>query len=341
MIYIAITLFSFILALFFVPLNKKLSYLIGSIDRPIARSAHTEETPKSGGISILLSISITIFLLVIFKQFAFNKLLFGLLIGSILVVLLGVIDDLKDINPWQKVIIEIIIALIVYYCGFRIDLVTNPFGSPVDIGIFSLPVTVLWFILIMNSINLIDGLDGLATGIVAIVSVVLGLSGIWCNNTIVAYISFSLVGACLGFLKYNFYPATIFLGDAGSLFLGFLIASLSVAGNAQFKGATALTLLIPIIVLSFPLIDTVHAVFRRLKTPDSIFRADKKHLHHKMLELGFPYKTVVYIGYFLTCLFGLIAVGFLLLDRKILFSIIVITGIIFFVIFYQIIKREI
>lgn len=341
MIYIAITLFSFILALIFVPLNKRFSYLIGSIDRPVARSAHTKETPKSGGISILLAIVITIFLLVIFDVLAFSRLLLGLLIGSLLIVLLGVIDDLKDINPWQKVVIEIVIALVVYYFGFRIDLVTNPFGSPVDIGFFSLPVTLLWFLLIMNSINLIDGLDGLAVGIVSIVSIVLGLSGIWCNNTIVAYISFALVGACLGFLKYNFHPAKIFLGDAGSLFLGFLIASLSVAGNAQFKGATALTLLIPIIVLSFPLLDTVHAVFRRLKTPDSIFRADKQHLHHKMLESGFSYKTVVYIGYFLTCLFGLIAVGFLLLDRKVLFSIIVIIGIIFFVIFYQIIKREI
>jgi len=340
MIYIAIFLFSLILAFLLVPFNKKISVLIGSIDKPIARSTHTKATPKSGGISIILAIFTTILLLIIFDKLVLNKLLAGFLIGGILVVLLGIYDDLKDINPWQKVILEIAIALLVYYCGFKIDLITNPFGATIDIGILSVPVTVLWFLLIMNSINLIDGLDGLAVGIVAIVGTILGLAGIWCNNAIVAYISFATVGACLGFLRYNFHPASIFLGDAGSLFLGFLIASLSVAGNAQFKGATALTLLIPIIVLSFPLMDTVHAVFRRLKTPDSIFRADKKHLHHKMLEIGLSYKTVVYIGYFLTSLFGLIAVGFLLLDRKILFSIIVIIGIIFFVIFYQIIKRE-
>jgi len=340
MIYILIALLSFILVLFLVPINKKFSILIGSIDTPIARSTHKKPTPKSGGISILLALIIVVSLLIFFELLSLNKLLLGLLIGGVLVVLLGVFDDLKDVSPWQKIVFEIIIALTVYYFGFKIDLVTNPFGSPIDIGALSLPVTVLWFLLIMNSINLIDGLDGLAVGVVAIVAIIIGLSGVWCGRNFVAYLSFALVGVSLGFLRYNFYPAKIFLGDAGSLFLGFLIAALSVAGNTQFKGATALTLLIPIIVLSFPLIDTIHAVFRRLKTPDSIFKADKKHLHHKMLEIGLPYKTVVYIGYFITCLFGLIAVGFLLLDRKVLFSIIVIIGLIIFLIFYHIIKRE-
>lgn len=340
MIYIILALLSFVLVLILVPINQKFSRAIGSVDKPIARSIHKVATPKSGGIAIFIAGAITLILLIIFQQLAMTKLLLGFLVGGLMVLLVGIYDDLKDISPWQKILLEIVIALVVFYFGFKIDLLTNPFGSAIDLGIFSLPFTIIWFLLIMNSINLIDGLDGLAVGVVAIVAVILGLSGIWLNNMVVSYLSFILLGACLGFLRFNFHPASIFLGDAGSLFLGFSIAALSVAGNAQFKGATALTLLIPIIVLTFPLMDTVHAVFRRLKKPDSIFRADKKHLHHQMLEIGLSYKTVVYLGYFITCLFGLISVGFLLLDRKVLFSIIVIIGIVVFIIFYQIIKRE-
>ena len=151
---------------------------------------------------------------------------------------------------------------------------------------------------------------------------------------------FSILGSCIGFLRFNFHPAKIFLGDAGSLFLGFCIAAISIAGNAQYKGATALTMLVPIIVLSVPLLDTLFTIFRRIKSTKHIFQADKNHLHHKLLDIGLSYKTVVLIGYFITLLFGLISLGFLLVDRKILLSLLLGMGILIFIIFYNIIKSE-
>ncbi|MBC8526680.1 MAG: undecaprenyl/decaprenyl-phosphate alpha-N-acetylglucosaminyl 1-phosphate transferase [Candidatus Cloacimonetes bacterium] len=340
MIYFGIALFSFLTTYLIVPLNCKLSTKLGIIDYPRKRSIHKIATPKSGGISLLIGLFLTQFILLVLKKHPSSHLFWGLIIGGILIFILGILDDYFDIHAWIKVIIEIIIVLIIISFGFKINLITNPFGDSISVGVFSIPITVIWFLLVMNAINLIDGLDGLAIGIVAIILLILGFASIVCSKTFVAYFAFSISGSCLAFLKYNFYPAKIFLGDAGSLYLGFNIAALSVAGNTQFKGTTAMTMLIPIIVLSLPLIDTFLAIFRRLKTPNSLFQADKNHLHHKMLELGLSYKTVVLIWYFLTGLFGLISMGFLLVDKKILFSLLLILGIMIFIIFYNIIKKE-
>jgi UDP-GlcNAc:undecaprenyl-phosphate GlcNAc-1-phosphate transferase len=279
-------------------------------------------------------------LLVLLGKQEFNRLFIGVIGGGILIFALGLLDDIFDLHAWKKVIIEIIVVLLMTILGFRIDLLTNPFGLSIATGIFSIPLTIIWFLLVVNAINLIDGLDGLATGIIAIVSLILGIASVLSSNTFIAYFAFAIFGGCLAFLRYNFYPAKIFLGDAGSLYLGFNIAALSVAGNAQFKGTTAMTMLIPIIVLSVPLIDTFLAVFRRLRTPNSIFQADKNHIHHKMLKLGIPYKVVILISYLLTALFGLISLGFLLVDKRILFSLLILLGVILFVIFYNIVKRE-
>lgn len=340
MIYFGIALFSFLVTMLIVPLNCKLSNKLGIIDFPRERSIHKIATPKSGGCSLIVGLIIThLFLLVLGLQ-EFNRLFVGLICGGFLIFVLGFLDDIFDLHAWQKIIIEIIIILFMTIFGFKMELITNPFGPSINVGILSIPLTIIWFLLIINSINLIDGLDGLATGLVAIVILILGLAGLICSNTFVAYFAFGLFGSCLAFLKYNFYPAKIFLGDAGSLYLGFNVAALSVAGNIQFKGTTAMTMLIPIIVLSLPLIDTFLSIIRRLKTPNSLFQADKNHLHHKMLELGLSYKTVVFTGYFLTVLFGIISMGFLLVDKRILFSLLIIIGIIIFIIFYNIIRKE-
>lgn len=340
MIYIGVFLISFLITYFIVPLNCKLSNKFGIIDYPRERSIHKIATPKSGGLSLLVGLIISQIVLTLTGLQEFNKLFIGLICGGLLIFILGFLDDIFNLHAWQKILVEIIIVLFMTILGFKIELITNPFGPSITVGPLSIPLTIIWFLLIINSINLIDGLDGLATGIIAIVSLILGFASIVCSNPFVAYFAFSILGSCLAFLRYNFYPAKIFLGDAGSLYLGFNVAALSVAGNTQFKGTTAMTMLIPIIVLSLPLIDTFLAIFRRLKTPNSLFQADKNHLHHKMLELGLPYKTVVFIGYFLTFLFGIISMGFLLVDKRILFSVLVILGLMILIIFYNIIKRE-
>jgi len=331
---------SCILTMVLVPVNILHSRKIGSVDKPRSRSIHDTITPKSGGISIFFAIFITQIVLILLHKQATNDLFYGLLIGGFLIIILGLLDDIYDLHAWLKVLIEIGIVLIMITFNFKIELLTNPFGNPIQIGIFSYPVTIIWFLLVINAINLIDGLDGLAAGIIAIVSLILGIAGLTTGNHFVALFSFTIMGSCIGFLRYNFHPARIFLGDAGSLYLGFNIAALSVAGNAQYKGATALTMLVPIIVLSVPLIDTLVTIFRRIKSTKHIFQADKNHLHHKLLGLGLSYKTVVLIGYFITLLFGLISLGFLLVDRKILLCLLLGMGVLIFIIFYNIIKSE-
>ncbi len=331
---------SCVLTLILVPMNILFSRKIGSVDKPRSRSIHDTITPKSGGLSIFIAILITQLVLILIHKQELNDLIYGLMIGGFLIVVLGLLDDIFDLHAWLKVVIEIGIVFIMINFNFKIELLTNPFGNPLQMGVLSFPLTIIWFLLVINAINLIDGLDGLASGIIAIVSLILGIAGLTTGNQFVSLFSFSIMGACIGFLKYNFHPARIFLGDAGSLYLGFNIAALSIAGNAQYKGATALTMLVPIIVLSVPLLDTGVTIFRRIKSTKHIFQADKNHLHHKLLGIGLSYKTVVLIGYFITLLFGLISLGFLLVDRKILLSLLVGMGILIFIIFYNIIKSE-
>ena len=340
MINIYVAIGSMILVYLLVPANIWLSKRCGNMDTPRDRSIHEITTPRSGGIAIFLAIVITQVILVVLHYQEVNNLLYGLLIGGLLIVVLGLLDDIYDLPAWLKVIIEIGIALLMISFNFKIDLLTNPFGNPIQTGLFSYPLTICWFLLVVNAINLIDGLDGLATGIVAIVSLILGIASWSTGNHFTTLFNFSILGSCIGFLRFNFHPAKIFLGDAGSLFLGFCIAAISIAGNAQYKGATALTMLVPIIVLSVPLFDTLFTIFRRIKSTKHIFQADKNHLHHKLLEIGLSYKTVVLIGYFITLLFGLISLGFLLVDRKILLSLLFGMGILIFIIFYNIIKSE-
>ena len=340
MIYFGIALFSFLITYLIVPLNCKLSKKLGIIDYPRKRSIHKIATPKSGGISIFVGLLVTQFVLLILEKHPSSHLFWGLVIGGFLIFILGILDDYFDIHAWIKIIIEIIIVLIIISFGFKINLITNPFGDSISIGVFSIPITIIWFLLVMNAINLIDGLDGLAIGIVVIVSLIIGIASSITSNEFVAYFSFAILGGSLAFLKFNFHPAKIFLGDAGSLFLGFNIAALSVAGNTQYKGTTAMTMLIPMIVLSLPLTDTFLTFIRRMKKPKNLFQADKNHLHHKMLELGFSYKTVVFIGYFLTGLFGLISLGFLLVDKKILLILIIFFGIMLFLIFWAMVRKE-
>lgn len=335
---------SFGLTWFLVPLNIRFSRKYGFLDEPSARRIHQTKIPLAGGLSfalpiIMLQVAIAVF----FKEFGFDesirRQIFRLAIGSFLILVLGYFDDRKKCSANKKLIFQIGISILMFYWGFQMRLLTNPFGKDINLGILSFPLTIVWFLLVINAFNLIDGIDGLAAGVTIIVTAVLFAVGIMFSNKIIVLLSLILIGSNLAFLRFNFYPAKIFMGDTGSLFIGFNIAAISVIGSAQYKGITTMTLLIPIIASVIPLTDTFLAVFRRIKNRKNIFQADKEHLHHKMLELGFSQKTVAVISYIVTFIFGLTAFGFSFAPKEILLIVLLILIFILSVFIFIILKK--
>jgi UDP-GlcNAc:undecaprenyl-phosphate GlcNAc-1-phosphate transferase len=321
--------FSFIVTFLLVPVNIRFSNTYQLLDNPSQRSIHKNPIPLAGG----LSIAIPVIILQFYSYFlqSDGKVFLALALGGIAILLVGYFDDKRKFGANIKLFFQISIVIVLYFYGFRIHLITNPFGESIELGIFSFPVTIIWFLLVMNALNLIDGLDGLATGISAIVLLVLFSVSVLYRNPITMTLSITLLASCLAFLRFNFYPAKIFLGDTGSLFIGLNIAAISAAGTAQYKGITTMTLLIPIIALIIPFSDTLIAIFRRIRAKKHIFEADKKHLHHKMLELGFSQRTIALTGYFITVLFGLIAFGFSFVSQKVFLGILFLLCMIIFI----------
>ncbi len=306
-----------------VPLNIRLSFKHGILATPNERSIHTYPIPTAGGLSFgFVMITLQLVLGIINWNNGYGISLVKLSGISILLMLFGFIDDKYQSRARYKLFGQIFISILMYYAGYRVIYLTNPLGNHILLGLASLPVTIFWFLLTMNAINLIDGLDGLASGITCIVSIVLAVIGIMAYNPLVLTLAMMLLGSNLAFLKYNFYPAKIFMGDTGSLIIGLNIAAISTAGITTFKGITAMTLMVPIIVMAIPIIDTFLAVFRRIGK-GSIFKADKAHLHHYLLKIGLSQKAIALLTYFITALFGLAAIGFSFSSHKVLFSLLV------------------
>jgi UDP-GlcNAc:undecaprenyl-phosphate GlcNAc-1-phosphate transferase len=247
----------------------------------------------------------------------FSQKLTGLLVAGTLIMMLGLWDDIKNIKPIVKLIGQIAVALLLFGFGFRIELLTNPFGGgEIQIPLFlSAIITVAWIVGLVNAMNLIDGLDGLAAGIAVIVSSSLLFVGLFLHNYITAFLLAALAGSTLGFLRYNFYPARIFMGDTGSMFLGLILASAALI-KSQYKAATAVVLLVPITTLAIPIYDTLNAAIRRILKKGSIFRADKKHLHHRLLSTGLTQKQIVLFMYLVTIYLGIFAFLFVLIPEK-------------------------
>lgn len=301
-----------------VPVNIRFANKKGWLDYPNERSSHKTPIPISGGLAFGLVI---ILAQIAFAFFFWDKkssiMVLGLSVINVLILTVGLVDDLLNLKAREKLLLQLLISILLYVVGFRIDILTNPFGSDLNLSYLSFPFTIFWFLAISNAVNLIDGLDGLAAGITLISSVILCLVGLLAQNPLVFYLSIILVGGNLAFLKYNFYPAKIFMGDSGSLFNGFNLAVLSVTGVSQFKGVTAMTIALPVVVMLFPIMDTIMAMVRRIRKKKSIFVADKDHIHHKLLKLGISQKGICYIAYFLTSLFGLLAIGFYFSTKQI------------------------
>lgn len=310
----AALLISCLAALMLTPLVRHWAITRGVVDEPGGRRVHRQITPRLGGVSVILSFFLPLAGFALLETGAMQGfmgqplLVIGLVLGSLVVGTVGAIDDVRGLGPWPKLGAQAVAATVAYAFGYRIDAINVPFLGDVTMGVFAPVVTMLWFLAITNAINLIDGLDGLAAGIALFAALCNFVIATFNGSPVVMLLSGSLVGALLGFLRYNFNPATIFLGDAGSMFLGFVLAATSIAG-ATTKSSTAIAILAPIIALGVPIIDTLLSMVRRTLARQSIFAADRGHIHHQLLDLGLTHRRVVLILYMSSILLALAALG--------------------------------
>ncbi|MFO0714535.1 MAG: MraY family glycosyltransferase [Sandaracinus sp.] len=290
------------------PLVRHLAHRAGVVDQPGGRRVHTRVVPRLGGIAVVLGFYAPLAALA-FTQSEVASLFFadplrsvGLACGGIVIASLGAWDDVRGVRAWHKLAVQLVAALIAWACGFRMEHLTLPFVGDLDLGVFGLPFTLLWIAAVINAMNLIDGLDGLAGGIAFFACltnfVVAALNG----NPMVMLLAAALGGAILGFLLYNFNPATIFMGDSGSMFLGFVLATTSMMG-ASIQGSTTVAILVPLISLGVPIMDTLFAMLRRILERRPIFSPDRGHIHHRLLDLGITHRRAVLILYGVSIVF--------------------------------------
>jgi UDP-GlcNAc:undecaprenyl-phosphate/decaprenyl-phosphate GlcNAc-1-phosphate transferase len=294
------------IALLLTPLVKRFAFWVGAVDAPNQRKVHSRIMPRLGGLAIFLAFVGAYFIISPAIDSLQADVIIGLLIGGTIVVIVGALDDRFDLSPKVKLLGQIIAASVVVYNGVVIDLVNVPFGdSMMSLSWLAVPLTIFWIVGVTNAINLIDGLDGLSAGVSGIATLTILVLAAMMGNVTVILLCVILLGSIGGFLFYNFHPAKIFMGDSGALFLGFALATLSILG---FKQATVVSLLVPIMILGVPLSDTFFAIMRRWVNNLPISAADKSHLHHCLLQLGFSHRTTVLIIYGIALTFGTSAV---------------------------------
>ncbi|MBE7029499.1 MAG: undecaprenyl/decaprenyl-phosphate alpha-N-acetylglucosaminyl 1-phosphate transferase [Ruminococcaceae bacterium] len=290
-------IFSFALAYFVafatVPIVRVLAFKTDAVDIPKdERRMHSKPIPRWGGVAIYIGFIVSV---VCFTPVIDIKLL-GILSGSLIIVITGIIDDKYAIRALLKLLGQVLAAALVIASGVRIHALNQLLSfvdNPVIIEWFSIIVTFLWIIAVTNAINLIDGLDGLAASISRISSFALVFISLLTGRADMAVVFMAVAGACSGFLPYNSYPARIFMGDSGALFLGYILSTLSI--ETFFIGYSVMTYIVPVIVLAIPIFDTSFAIIRRLCTGKGIMSADRGHLHHRLVDMGFSQKETVTI----------------------------------------------
>ena len=323
---------TFLFTVFFVPCVKKIAQHIGALDIPNARKVHKEPIPRLGGLGIYFG-------------FLLGYMLFGvesiqmnsILIGSFIIVITGVIDDISPIPAKYKFIGQLMAAAIIPIYGGMVLQDISAFGIYINFGVLAIPVTVLFIVAVINCINLIDGLDGLAGGLSSIYFLTIGVIALILHNTsgLDLLLTFIMLGSTLGFLWHNFNPAKIFMGDSGSMFLGYIIAVIALLG---FKNVTLTSFIVPIFLLAIPILDTLFAIIRRMVNKQPISEADKCHLHHQLLNMKFSQRTTVLIIYFVDILFALASIVYVVGNPKLG---IVIYAILFVLTLWLILKTDI
>ncbi len=284
---------------------------MGALDYPNERKVHKKPMPVMGGLMIYLGF--------LFGYMLFapqNTQMLAILIASFIVIITGILDVIKPLRAREKLVGQIVAACIIVFYGKILLNDISAFGFYFDFGWLAYPLTIIFIVALMNCINFIDGLDGLAAGISTIFFATIGVLAFILHNigSLEITIAFIMIGACLGFLIFNFNPSKIFMGEIGSMFLGFMIAVVCLLG---FKGVTLTSLVVPMIILAIPILDTLFAILRRLIHHKPIYEADKQHLHHQLLNKKFSQRTTVLIIYAVSILFSLASIFYVLKDRKI------------------------
>lgn len=332
--FVSVFIISLILSLLITPLAIKIGIKFKLIDVPDPRKVHKKIMPRSGGISIFLTFFITyIFLELMFDPFT-NPMFVHLMICCILIFSLGLMDDKFNLPAKMKFIVQTLIAIYFSVNVSSIHSLQLPFISePFELGWLSIPFTVFWIVGITNAFNLIDGLDGLASGVAGISSLSFFVVSLMLGNELVAFLSIILSGALFGFLFFNSHPAKVFLGDSGSLFIGFFMAAVSVL---ELKQVAVVSFVTPILIFFIPISDTLYAILRRKLKKQPIFQPDKFHLHHCLLSFGFSHRTTVWIIY-LFCIFFSVG-AFVSLKIIVELSLFLL---LFYLIFFQFIAKKV
>ena len=315
-------LLAFITTFVVTPHTMRLAKKVGAIDIPNDRRVNKKPMPRLGGLAVIAGFVVSIIYLFIttsiegklnlFGEENYYLKMIGFFLGALILGLVCYVDDVKGVPSWVKLTAQIIASIIVVACGIKIENISIPFteGKIIMGDIFSYIITVCWIVGITNAINLIDGLDGLSSGVTLISCLSLLMVFALNSSPLIAIVLITaLAGALVGFLPFNFSPAKTFIGDMGSNFMGFALAIISILGVA--KTYTALVLIAPIIILAMPIFDTLFAIFRRLikgKSIKAVFKPDKGHLHHKLMAKGYTQKQAVLIMYGITAILGMFAV---------------------------------
>lgn len=295
------------------PVVRTIGLKNGHVDRPGDRKVHQRPMVRLGGVSIFIGTLIAL----IFVWFlgAFNGLsseqqsgILGVAVGGTGFFLIGLADDLFNLTPVSRLVMQVLMASLAWKMGVSIDFLSIPFDGLVEIPWFSLPVTVIWLVGMANAVNWIDGLDGLAAGVSGIAAVVMLVVSLFMNQPAAALIVAALAGGALGFLRYNFNPAQIFMGDGGAYFIGFTLAGVGAIGLVKSTAVTAV--LLPYLILAVPILDMSSVILSRLSSGKSPFLADKRHLHHRLLKAGISQRLTVLFMYALTLWVGSLAMAF-------------------------------
>lgn len=293
------------------PLVRRLSYRLGLYDPPNARKIHEHAVPRTGGVAMVLAflvpiVGIALTTAAVGQQVYENiNFVVGIVVGGVAIMLVGLADDLKGLGAKKKLLLQLVVASFAFALGFRIESVSLPFGGELEMGFFSYFITMLWIVGIVNALNLIDGLDGLAAGIAFLVLLFNFALGFANDSIFVCLIAASLAGAIVGFLFYNFNPASIFMGDAGSMFIGYVLAL--GAMNSGQKSSTTVALIAPIVAMGVPIMDTLFSMVRRFLERRPIFSPDRGHIHHRLLAMGINHRRVVLLLYLFSIVLVLVA----------------------------------
>lgn len=294
---------SFLIAFFVTPFVIRFSKRVNATDQPDHRKMHTVPIPTLGGLAIFISFFAGLMILQPSSEYHL-----AIVIGAVVIILLGYFDDLYNLSAKFKFLIQLGVAImIVFWGGIQVDFINLPFGGQVNFGLLSSIITILWIVGVTNAINLIDGLDGLAAGVSSIALMTIAGMAVIMGDVYVATLALILFFSTAGFLRYNFFPAKIFMGDTGALFLGYMISVLALLG---FKNVTIISFVIPIFILGVPISDTLIAILRRYKNKQPITSPDSAHLHHRLLQFGLTHKQTVLVIYGLSTMFSVAAILF-------------------------------